>query len=258
MKKNYVLVAAMLIIVLHNLCAAIKNGYEKDLPKLRISLEGLKAALSGNKTLTAAEARKIKVRIKSLTDQLTYYEVTERLLSRFRAIAPELYAQIDTLKDRSGNSVDVYVKFLPKEEAGFESTGIMSFSQSERDPNSCDSEYGASTASVKVWIVNTSLAVLAHEFGHLKYIIPNLSAYVAFYKQMYGRWPDGESFGHSSADPSGRNAFQFEKRYKLNFVRYLRLDSHEWRSPLALLDRIKSRVSDGTKGKDSTLVAKGW
>src|SRR5690348_565278 len=100
--KNYVLVAAMLIVVLHNLFAAIKNGYERDLPKLRISIEGLKAVLSGNKSLTAAEARRIKLKIKSLTDQLSYYEVTERLLSRFRAIAPELYAEIDTLKDRSG------------------------------------------------------------------------------------------------------------------------------------------------------------
>lgn len=256
--KNYLLVGMMLVLILHNLFAAIKNGYEKDLPKLRISIEGLKTVLSQNKRLTAAETRRIKLKIKAFADQLSYYEVTEQLLQRFRAIAPELYQEIDTLKDRNGNAVDVYVKFLPKDEAGFESTGIMSFSQSEHDPNSCVSEYGTSTASVKVWIVNTSLAVLAHEFGHLKYIIPNLSAYVDFYRKMYGGLPRSDSFGHSAGDPSGRNAFQFEKRYKFKYIKYLRLDSDEWRSPLTLLNRVKSNTLERAEVKDSTLVVRGW
>ncbi len=80
-------------------------------------------------------------------------------------------------------------------------------SQVKNDPDGYLSEYGDHTVSVKIWIVNNALLVLAHELGHVKYQVPHLAHYFEFYKKNYfGIMNDSNHIGHNPSDPSGKSA----------------------------------------------------
>src|SRR5688500_7673940 len=160
--KSYLLVVALLILFLNSLFAEIKNGYENRLFGFRISLERLEKILSEDE-LTPAERRKIKQNIRLLVDFMVYHEITDLLLKEFRAIAPHLYNEIDTLKDCKGRPIDVYVKFIPKSQAELQSAGMATFQQAPNDLNSCYSEFGEASISINIWIWNRALHVLSHE-----------------------------------------------------------------------------------------------
>src|SRR5687767_10923771 len=175
--KNILLVTVLLFLIFPSIFAEIKNGYGKDIPVLRASLKALKDLLANKEQLSATEKKQLKQRIADLTHHLTYYEVTEVLLNRFRTISFHLYQQIDQLKDAKGRNVDVYVKFLP-EDSPLPSYGMVSLAPSPIDTTACVSEYGTGSASVRIRTTNKALLILAHEFGHLSHIIPNLRSYM--------------------------------------------------------------------------------
>ena len=77
------------------------------------SLKILRATLLEDGSLTPAQRRRIQSTIAILVDHVSYYELTESLLTQFKTIAPELYAEIDTITDRLGRPVNVYIKFVP-------------------------------------------------------------------------------------------------------------------------------------------------
>jgi hypothetical protein len=116
---------------------------------------------------------------------IAYYELTEQLLAQFRSIAPDLYHEIDTIKDDEGRSTDVYVKFMPEEEMKVSVSGTTNIAQAEEDGNAYHSEYGAHTVSVRIAIGKKSLGLLAHELGHVKYQVPYLVSYVKYYNMHY-------------------------------------------------------------------------
>ena len=239
--KSYLLVVALLILFLNSLFAEIKNGYENRLFGFRISLERLEKILSEDE-LTPAERRKIKQNIRLLVDFMVYHEITDLLLKEFRAIAPHLYNEIDTLKDCKGRPIDVYVKFIPKSQAELQSAGMATFQQAPNDLNSCYSEFGEASISINIWIWNRALHVLSHEFGHVKYVVPNLASYVEFYKRQYHNTPRDTSLGHSFGDPSGKSAFNFEHRFSESYYRYLKGESNAIISPLVLLNPIRKNL----------------
>ncbi|HTF31350.1 MAG TPA: hypothetical protein VK625_20980, partial [Flavitalea sp.] len=138
--KSYLLVASLLVLLMTNLFAEVKNGYERDMPGLRASLKCLRDMISNEQHLSNAQKRNIKARIRQLVDYMVYYEITDTLLRQFRTIAPELYGQMDTLKNCKGKIVDVYVKFIPKQGAKFPGAGMASFSPTFDDLNTCSSE----------------------------------------------------------------------------------------------------------------------
>ena len=55
----------------------------------------------------------------------------------------------------------------------------------ENDKDAYVSEYGPFSVSIKVWIVTRALLVLSHEFGHVKYQVPNLASYLEFHRTHY-------------------------------------------------------------------------
>ena len=121
----------------------------------------------------------------------------------------------------------------------FQSAGAAFFTSSVNDPDRCSSRYGEGSVLVEVWIFNKALAVLAHEFGHLDYVVPNLKAYVRFYKQEYGPAGADVMLGHRMDDPSGRVASVFEERFRKSYAAYLRKDPAPVMAPLALISPIR-------------------
>ena len=240
--KACLLVVSILILLLNNLFGEIKNGYERDIPGLRLSLEGLKSILYNNPHLTAGERRRVKENITSIVDFMVYYEITDTLLKQFRIISPELYNQIDTLKDYKGRTIDVFVKFIPKRRTVVQAEGMTSFKQSPVDPYSCTSEYGDGSVSVQIWILNKALWVLSHEFGHIQYLVPNLQSYVEFYKKKYRTEITSASLGHCWDDPSGKIALRFEERFRASYIRYLKTDVNTIMQPLVLVNPIKRNL----------------
>ncbi len=118
-------------------------------------------------------------------NHISFYDLTENLLNQFKIIAPKLYAEIDTISDRKGRPVHVYVKFVPVDATKVKAWGITYLNQVENDKDAYLSEYGAFTVSIKIWIVPKALLVLSHELGHVKYQIPNLASYMNFHKKCY-------------------------------------------------------------------------
>ena len=252
--KNYLLVIGILLLTLGDLFGEIKNGYEKDIAGIRMSLRSLKAMLSVTQDLTGMERRKINESVKSLINHLVYKDVTDDLLNQFRLIAPDLYNAIDTLKDGRGREVDVYVKFFPKESSS--SPAFVALMSAKGDLNRCDSEYGAGSVSVKIWFKSNALLVLAHEFGHVQYIVPHLAAYLEFYKRTYRQILPDVSLGHLWGDPSGKNASAFERRFCQYRTHFRKLDNYAIASPWKLIAPARRRVEESLEHTAETLTAR--
>jgi hypothetical protein len=183
--------------------------------------------------------------MKNLIVYRSYYELTEELLKQFKLISPNLYNRIDSIKDAKGRPTDVYVKFIPREEATVMAGGITYMAQPDKDMDECYSEYGKQSVSIKIWIFRQALFALSREFGHVNYQVPNLSTYTEYYKKMYQPFlTESNRMGHSGNDPSGKNALAFEKEFKKDYANYLKLKESDTRleSPLVLMNEIRAKI----------------
>ena len=171
--------------------------------------------LESNNTLSIFQKGEINSKIQSLKTFISYYELTENLLQQFRTLAPDLYNETDTIKDKKGRMVDVYVKFIPEMEMQNGISGTTNIAQHENDKDAYLSEYGAHTVSVKISTVKKALLLLAHEFGHISYQVPNLATYVAFYSEFYQEHVGiTKQRGHFSNDLSGQKAHEYVNRFR--------------------------------------------
>ena len=159
---------------------------------------------------------------------------------QFRTIAPSLYTEIDTIKDCTGKTVTVYVKFAPESEMQQGAAGTTNIACLEKDKNVYQSEFGPSTVSVKIASVKKSLLLLAHEFGHVKYQVQNLATYIEFYSTYYQNSTFNSKYiGHNSNDPSGQKALEYENIFRDQYLNFLKTTTVKVDSPLALLQAIR-------------------
>src|SRR5688572_19961310 len=170
--KTYFVVITILIFSSGNVDGKIRNGYESQIHDAELSLKSLDSLVKENTNLSPLQRRKIKSAILSLIIYITYYELTEKLLEQFRIISPELFNEIDTIKDYKGRPVDTYIKFIARDRATIDRPGTTIFAQGLNDSDAHHSEYGSGSISVKIWAMDNALFVLSHEFGHIKYIAP--------------------------------------------------------------------------------------
>jgi hypothetical protein len=241
-EKKYLLLVG-LIFMLHNVFGEIKNGYAKDIILLNESLKNLRAIVNESDRLTVSRRRQLESKIANLENCISYYKVTESLLNQFKMIAPDLYAEIDTIRDGKGRAVDVYIKFVPINSTELQAWGTTYINQSETDSVAYCSEYGEYAVSVKIWIVNRALIVLSHELGHVKYQVPNLASYLEYYKEHYSPNVDGyDILGHKPDDPSGKSAIQFERRFRKEYSNFLRMGNEKIEDPLAIMDAIRKNI----------------
>jgi hypothetical protein len=241
--RNYCLHILIFMLTCHAVFGEIKNGYEKNISGTKQSLAILRAKLLDEENMTSGQRRKIQSTIATLVDHVAYYDLTEGLLRQFKTIAPELFAQVDTIRDRLGRPVDVYIKFVPADATSVKAWGLTYMDQSSDDKDAYQSEYGKFTVSIKVWIVRRSLLVLAHELGHVKYQVPNLANYLEFHKQRYTNMPARISMGHDIDDPSGKWASQFGKTFQKKYSEFLKISIEKVQNPLDVLVRLKKNWS---------------
>ena len=237
---------SFLIIILFVSCNAsfceIRNGYEKDILILKESLKNLTEILIEDEELSSIQRRKIESKVETLVNHISFYDLTESLLSQFKIIAPKLYAEIDTISDRKGRPVHVYVRFVPVDATKVKAWGMTYLNQMENDQDAYLSEYGAFTASIKIWIVPKALQVLSHELGHVKYQIPNLASYMTFYKKCYAE-EVSNCIGHNPSDPSGKIAVESEKSFRKEYAYFLRSTDEKIQNPVILLTKIRKSMS---------------
>ncbi len=86
--------------------------------------------------------QRMKAKINKLVEYISYFELTETLLHQFKDVAPEMYDEIDALKDNTGQPVTVFVRFVPELEMQRGAAGTTNLNHDENDKNIYWSEYG--------------------------------------------------------------------------------------------------------------------
>jgi len=114
--KTYVLLAAFYFLFLNPSTAKIRNGYANNIESARASLKNLRILLNEDRSLSVFQRLTIYNKIADLTEFITYHDLTDLLLNQFRTISPDLYYEVDSIKDRLGRNPDVFVKFVPEKE----------------------------------------------------------------------------------------------------------------------------------------------
>ena len=232
----------LFVLTSHAVFGEIKNGYEKNIVASKESLKILRATLLEDGSITAAQRRKLQSTIATLVDHVSYYELTESMLSQFKTIAPQLYAEIDTITDRLGRPVNVYIRFVPVDGTDVKAEGTTYMDQSLTDQDTYVSEFGEFSVSVKVWIVPRALLVLAHELGHVKYQVPNLASYLVYHKNRYHNTSTPNSIGHDGDDPSGKSAIEFGKSFLKIYADFLKLSNVRVQNPIGDLGQTQKRL----------------
>lgn len=234
------LFAALMTLSSCTLFGEIKNGYETQFQFAVTALQKLNARLSTDKDLALLEKQYIRAELKKLTEIISRYELTQQLINQLRTIAPAMYNEIDSIKDKKRRPTDIFIKLIPPEESRVQLRAATFFRQARADEDASYSEYGIHSVSVNVCIGHDALVLLSHELGHISYVVPNLAPYVSFYNKYYKKELFDFSYvGHSHADQSGRMALFFEQRFRADLAYYLITGGMRFESVASLIDRIK-------------------
>ena len=189
----------------------IINAYERGIGTARRSLKHLQ---SMSATL------EVRRRLAAVRAYVQDYTNTERLLQEFKRISPLLYHWIDTIRDKRGRPVDVHIKVVRSVNLfppGLLASTCVNTLHTDRD--ACSSNYGPHTVSVTVLKSMDSLLMLAHELGHVSYVVRHMAGYVEYFERHYGAGHDPRYWGHKFGDPSGKSAILFEKTFKEDWNR---------------------------------------
>jgi hypothetical protein len=130
-----------------------------------------------------------------------------------KMISPGMYNEMDHLIDKRGRVTDIYIRFILPEESSMLLNGASFFQASDMDEDASQSRFGQFTVSIDVLICETALNLLAHEFGHVKYIVPNLATYRQYYRHTYNLSTMAHRLGHSGSDASGRMSSVFGSQF---------------------------------------------
>ncbi|MEX2231299.1 MAG: hypothetical protein WD824_04020 [Cyclobacteriaceae bacterium] len=241
--KTYALFILLTLLTVPHSLAKIKNGYEREIKAAREAFKNLNAMLVSQPTMPAEQKNATNDNIARLRVFLMYHELTERLLLQFKLISPDMYNEIDSIKDKFNRPVDIYVKFLQGGNKRGSVAGSTNIPTGE-DENAYDSRYGVHTASIGIVAARNALSLLAHEFGHIKYQVENTAEYRKFYAKYYQNIPlESEEIGHRHMDRSGLNASRFEKRFRLQYSDFLRIKTNRNENPLALIEQIRKNLN---------------
>ena len=243
-RKRYVLFMAVYLIALQSLMGEIKNGYASEIEGMHESLNALNTLLREGKNLSPFQRATIKANINKLVEYISYFELTETLLHQFKVVAPQMYDEIDALKDNTGQPVTVFVRFVPELEMQRGAAGTTNLNHVEDDKNIYWSEFGVRTVSVKIASVMKALTLLAHEFGHVLYQVSHLSTYVEYYSIHYQNETFNSKYiGHNSNDPSGLKAGEYENSFNEQYSNFLKTGNKKTDNPFAFLQGVKKSYS---------------
>ncbi len=244
--KTFYLVILLFVCLSSHVVGRIRNGYESELQYAKTSLQKLNSLLVEDKDMTAAQRLEMKSGVEALINYISFYEITEALIQQLRIVSPGIYNEIDSIKDKKGRPTDVYVKIVSKENSKVQLKAASFFERKPMDEDMNVSNYGEYSVSVDIWMVDNALFLLSHELGHIKYIVPNLAAYLKFYEKKYTRTDVNISFiGHNPKDQSGKYANAFEKRYLQDRKNYLQNGGEKTEALVSRLIRIRKGLRNG-------------
>lgn len=192
-------------------------------------------------SLLPSERRSVRMSIEHVVDFIVHYELTELLLEQFKAISPDLFGEIDSLKDKNGRDTDVYVKITSRKYSNTPLLGATFFSLNTKDEDANVSEHGEYSISVKIKVVDNVLPLLYHELGHIRYVVPNRAQYEKFYRRHYLLLNnlDPDYVGHSPLDQSGYLAKEYEYRFYKDYTKYLRKGGNRMDPPISVLQKLR-------------------
>jgi len=244
--NSIILVIGFLFFATGDAFARIRNGYSRQIQATRSALHTLKLRLTTGIDLSAGERRRLQVDMHCLINYISCYKLTEELIARMKIISPAIFWEIENIRDKKGRPTDVYVRLVPDERARINLKAATFVSQATKDVDASNTGYGPFSVSVDVCISDNALFLLSHEFGHIKYIVPNLAAYKEFYNKLYGRvkYTNLSYIGHGHQDQSGRTARQYEKMYRQDQASYRKNSCGELQGFVGLYSRLKKMHGD--------------
>jgi len=223
MKCLCILTLAMLCLgVNRNSLAKIRNGYDVEILKTEKWVNQLRQIAQG--PLNEKEREKMKNKVEEAQYRLNKlrenHAHTQEIIELFRAAAPELYGEMNTLQDGEGNETHIYIKVVAY--LGGHLHGATNVEHKEDNPHVYTSWYGDHTVSIRITHVNTqkNLWSLVHELGHVRYQVPHLATYAAFYKEVYLDQHFSGIHGHHADDPSAFSVQETVKAFKKSWKAY--------------------------------------
>jgi hypothetical protein len=229
--KKYTIALIVLLCCHLSASSNIINGYLRE--KLIFEKEIKKSAELLKEVIKHKDSIQIEKKLKKLRREyasicLKYLE-TEKLISEISIIDPVLYDTVSKVTNAEGTLTHVYVRYTnpnSKEikyltEQQFKASGYTCVLQDKNNEHVCSSFFGTNTISIVICKGCDEKLVLAHEFGHVLYIVPNLKEYIDFSENPNGFISAKSHTGHSSFDPSNPMVNSVEKRFKNKYRGYL-------------------------------------
>ena len=216
MKLLFIITLLVCLGVNQEIYAEIKNGYDNEVKKAQKYISDFNVITAFN----AVPFEKLKKYMQgthaTVEKMHENHAKTRELIEKFRMIDPGLYHEINTIQDREGNETDVYIKVVDDLRPDLQ--GATNVNHSVDNPNVYSSEYGDYTVSVRVSYKNLiwALRILVHELGHVRYQVPHLAEYTAFYKRFYNT----NIIGHRYNDPSHQSVQETLKTFKASWKGY--------------------------------------
>ena len=190
-----------------------KEAYDYWHKRFTIAQENLNSFGGNRKSDGYKEAKQeYKYAKRNFNSVACLYHEAASAMADVKKYNPGLYDKMDDLKDKNGNTVDVYVGLnYSKSKKGWGSIPDVP-NCPERvhvalNPSACFAN-GETTDMGKI---------LSHEFGHYLYIVPNWSEYQDFLNTKVNR---AEHDGHDHGDESGKEADNQTLIYRKNRYGY--------------------------------------
>lgn len=234
--NKYALAIAIVLCHFLSAHASIINGFLQE--KLMLQKEIRSVAKSLNEDNDDKAVKKIERELKKLRKKyaivFTKYTETEQFISAIEFIDPELYAQVSKVTNAEGTLTHVCVRYVDRTSQEFTELSknhfvafaYTSVSQSPTNKNVCASINGTNTISITVGKGTNDKILLAHEFGHVLYMVPNLSDYYDFLnrnKHKLNKFANG----HSPYDPSYAFVESIENEFRNKYKDFVKNENNE-------------------------------
>lgn len=140
-------------------------------------------------------------------------DATQKLIDNLKENSPNMFNELDNLKNEYGQTVDVYISSTSNVTGPNDGATIHRFSlDSKGNIFPSTTQYGRNTIEVEISNSpsggRSTLTVTKHEMGHTSYQGSNTSSY---YKYLKNTGKLGKLYdGHASDDPSGKRALKYQ------------------------------------------------
>ncbi|MCK5101693.1 MAG: hypothetical protein KAR17_02720 [Cyclobacteriaceae bacterium] len=200
--------------------AKIINGYSKELKGVQSAITNLEILIR-DPELPKWKRHVLKKKIRDLVlrkqNCSEYYFKTQSLIDRLKQCDPVLYNEIATIVDAQGNLIDVYVSIVSPVVLPQGVCATTNLNCCKENKQIYVSEFGLKTVCVRIRESRKDLFNLVHEFGHVRYQVPNLESYMDFYmKNYYDTYLQNHGYyiGHKTNDPSHQSVMFVMDRYR--------------------------------------------